>query len=711
MKKSLFFKLWMVCFGFFSQVHTLQSQDSLVRVLDTVIVSSYNLKQKPFWDFEKLNTRKFVGIKTQIWSPHDLTYSPADKRGRTVFAQVPGVFVYDMDGTGNQLNVSMRGLDAHRGWELNQQMDLVPIQSDIFGYPASHFSVPLERVEKIEWSRGTGALSYGPQWGGRLHFISKAPDSTRKIKYEHVSGVGAFQHRHTYQAVHGRINKFRYFVYGLARSRQGFRDIENTSAWGSGVMVQYLPSENNKIEFDWKLSSYEHRLAGPLTDEQFHENPRQATRTRNYYSPTIHIPSLKWIGKWKAWSYEMSHSWILGNRSSVLFDRPANIPDVPHQGKWPSRMVDLDVYRSMTHDIRISRHVQSIGDITWGITLHHNRLSRKQQGISTETFGYHLSNLGWARDLTFHSQQIGSFIQWNTRLSDRLQVQAEARKDQGFSDLSGVIQTFNSSELPFRLLRRYFLLGGHFQYQLPQGTVYGGWAQAYRPVLLKDLIPTSSFDEIDPTIQDSKGYNSELGFRGERSLWQWDISGFALQYNRRVGMIIQKDRFLRTNTGDSFHFGLEWLIKKTNVWNQWKWDVFFSGAYMNATYTQGFSRDGQSIQGNRVESAPTWILRQGLTLHKKSFTLFTSTHYTSGTFADALNTTQANASGTIGWVPGYFLVDMGLRLHLPKLGEWSLQLDNLTNKMYFTKRPTFYPGPGIWPSDGRSWSLVWRGTW
>jgi Fe(3+) dicitrate transport protein len=31
-----------------------------------------------------------------------------------------------------------------------------------------------------------------------------------------------------------------------------------------------------------------------------------------------------------------------------------------------------------------------------------------------------------------------------------------------------------------------------------------------------------------------------------------------------------------------------------------------------------------------------------------------------------------------------------------------LGVNNLTNEQYFTKRPTMYPGPGIWPSDGRS---------
>jgi len=29
-------------------------------------------------------------------------------------------------------------------------------------------------------------------------------------------------------------------------------------------------------------------------------------------------------------------------------------------------------------------------------------------------------------------------------------------------------------------------------------------------------------------------------------------------------------------------------------------------------------------------------------------------------------------------------------------------INNLADNQYFTKRPLFYPGPGVWSSDGRS---------
>jgi len=33
-------------------------------------------------------------------------------------------------------------------------------------------------------------------------------------------------------------------------------------------------------------------------------------------------------------------------------------------------------------------------------------------------------------------------------------------------------------------------------------------------------------------------------------------------------------------------------------------------------------------------------------------------------------------------------------------------MNNVADKQYFTKRPMFYPGPGIWSFDGRNGSVT-----
>ena len=83
--------------------------------------------------------------------------------------------------------------------------------------------------------------------------------------------------------------------------------------------------------------------------------------------------------------------------------------------------------------------------------------------------------------------------------------------------------------------------------------------------------------------------------------------------------------------------------------------------------------------------------------------------YTSKTFADALNTEVApSATGAIGMVPAYGILDLNASIRLTNGFELRGTLNNVLDKDYFTKRPSFYPGPGIWPSDGRNWTIGLR---
>ncbi|MNL59805.1 TonB dependent receptor [compost metagenome] len=59
----------------------------------------------------------------------------------------------------------------------------------------------------------------------------------------------------------------------------------------------------------------------------------------------------------------------------------------------------------------------------------------------------------------------------------------------------------------------------------------------------------------------------------------------------------------------------------------------------------------------------------------------------------------------VGLIPAYKIMDVSLSY------EWKRfrlegSANNLTNEMYFTRRATGYPGPGILPSDGRGFYLT-----
>lgn len=245
-------------------------------------------------------------------------------------------------------------------------------------------------------------------------------------------------------------------------------------------------------------------------------------------------------------------------------------------------------------------------------------------------------------------------------------------------------------------------------------TVHAGWAQAYRPVLMKDVVPASPFERTDPDLRDSRGHNAEIGIRGRWKAIRWDVSAYQLFYGDRVGALVEQDSagnalVRRTNIGSSVSRGVECFIQADVRLGPALWlTLFTSTAYLDARYKDAVVRQGGAnvdISGNRVESAPEWTSRNGLTLRYKALRLNALYSWVSETFADPMNTVEPNASGTVGLVPSYGLLDVGLTLPVQPWLELRAHLNNALDARYFTKRPQFYPGPGVWPSDGRSWSV------
>ena len=129
---------------------------------------------------------------------------------------------------------------------------------------------------------------------------------------------------------------------------------------------------------------------------------------------------------------------------------------------------------------------------------------------------------------------------------------------------------------------------------------------------------------------------------------------------------------------------------------------------MNGRYTSGEIKTGTtnvSIAGNTIESVPAVLSRNGICFRYGKLSVSGLYSYTAKSYADALNTELPSANGAVGLVPSYGLFDINSTFKISSKLELKASLNNIFNKHYFTKRPLFYPGPGIWPSDGRTATL------
>ncbi len=664
------------------------------------------------------------GKKNEVLIVSQKNIAFAEKYGRQIFSKVPGLFVYDMDGTGNQINIATRGLDPHRTWEFNIRKDGFITNSDMYGYPASHFNIPLEAIDRIEIVRGTGSLQYGAQFGGIVNYVAKAPDTTRKWSVESINSIGSYGLVSTHQSISGKINRVRYIGWINKKWITGYRDNSESNYSAQGLSLFYDIAPELTVNFQFNHSNYTTQLPGPLTDEMFSINPRLSTRARNYYNPNIMIPAISL--DWKASNntkLEIKTSSVLGARNSVLYDFPATVKDSINKStmKYNNRQVDIDQFNSFSTELRIA-HNYYLGSrkqtLVTGIQYMNNKMNRRQQGIGTEgsDFDLTLVNPVWGRDLTYHTQNTAAFIEHSFTLSNKVRINTGMRLEMGNTRMAGTISYYQTDSLP-NLIRHHFpLFGLNAQFNVTRNSeLYGGWSQAYRPVIFKDIIPTSKYEVADKNLKDARGYNFEIGYRGNQSGLIWDITFFELLYLHRLGTLVTNEPSgnlitRKTNIGNSRNRGIEFFLQKDFYPSpKSAISIFTASSWMSAYYESAKVRIGTEnvdISGNRVESTPTLISRIGSTVKILNLSCSALWSFNSKSYADALNSNTPNISGSTGVVPSYSLFDISGSIQLNHQIKTAVNLNNVFNKQYFTKRPQFYPGPGIWPSDGRTFSIV-----
>jgi len=689
-----------------------------------ITVKATKLENDSTWLGPVHGTYIVSGKKSEVIHLSDVDAPITEKYARKIFSKIPGLFVYDMDGTGNQVNISTRGLDAHRGWEFNIRKDGILTTSDMYGYPASHYNVPMEAVDRIELIRGTGSLQYGAQFGGMLNYISKPIDTSRAMSFESINTVGSYGLLSTFNSVDGKIGTFKYYAWFNKKASEGYRANGDSKYDAEDVTVYYEPNDDLSIKAEWTRSNYLIHLAGPLTDSMFAADPEMSTRSRNYYDPEINITSLSfdWAPSTNT-HLRLTTGALLGVRSSVLFDKPANIADTIDATtlQYANREVGIDHFNSYTTELRLLQSYDLLGHVSSvvvGAQYMNNDLHRQQLGKGTTGTDYDLSlaTPGWGRDMHYKTQNIALFLENRLALLGNFSINAGARVEIGTTDMTGTTTYYPDSAFPNTIDHRFPLFGVNMQYTLPGNIdLYAGWAQAYRPVVFKDIVPGSIYEVADKNLKDAYGYNLEVGCRGTWEFLRWDLTGFRLQYDNRIGTLAQTDSagdliVFRTNIGNSVTQGVECFAQaRFLLGEQTELSLFTATSYMDARYRDAVVRSGEvnvNIDGNHVESVPEWISRDGATLKYSSVSLSILTSYTSESYADPLNTETPTVNGTVGLVPAYQIWDVSSTIYVSKQLEIKLNASNIFDKQYFTKRPQFYPGPGIWPSDGRSLSAT-----
>lgn len=142
--------------------------------------------------------QKIPGSFTTVRAAEIQAASPQDTA--ELLRRVPGLFVREDTGGGGRLDIGIRGLDPGRSRRLLVLEDGIPLAINPYAEPDLYFSPQVERYEMIEVLKGSGSILYGPQTlGGVVNFVTHTPPDGLS------SFVGVEEGEHGYVRTIGRV--------------------------------------------------------------------------------------------------------------------------------------------------------------------------------------------------------------------------------------------------------------------------------------------------------------------------------------------------------------------------------------------------------------------------------------------------------------------------------------------------------------------------
>lgn len=705
---------------------------------DVTVVGRYSksdIQQLP----EIVGTSIYAGKKNALIVLDNVKGNVVTNNMRQIIAKVPGIHIWESDGSGIQIGLAARGLSPNRSWEFNVRQNGYDIAADPFGYPEAYYNPQLQAVQRIEIVRGQGALQYGPQFGGLVNYILRnGSEINKKFEFETQQTLGSNGLFNSYNAIGGKTSKMHYYAFFDHRNADGYR--QNSKYYTNSGFGTFTYKINKKFSLTTEVmrSNIRSQQPGGLTDAQMQGDIKQSYRSRNWFDIT-------WTTAAVIANYDFTdHSrlnvklfGIWGDRNSVGF-MPAGgviVADTINKitNQYNARNVNADKYRNAGIEARyISDYTlfNTKQTFSGGLRLYKGttfRYASDGKGTTGSNYDMALSDGVWNRDIDFKTTNVAAFAENIFRITKNFLIIPGIRYEyitgtaggrNGFTNTGAGIILQNQKNS-----RGFVLAGIGAEYHTSKTTeIYANITQAYRPVQFADLTAPPTTDVIDQKLEDAKGYNADLGYRGKiKNYLFFDAGIYYLQYNNRIGTIVQQRTDgsfynYRTNVGNSSSKGFEGLIEFSPVkafsTKSTKADVsaFVSYSYNDAKYgnlkviTKNSSNQlvETNLKNKKVENAPENIIRTGMTVAYNNLSFTGQLSYVDDCYADANNTITATANAQNGLIPAYTVIDLTAVYKYSAKLNVKAGINNLSNEKYFTRRAGGYPGPGALPADGRT---------
>ncbi len=671
----------------------------------------------------------YEGKKSEVIRTEDLIANVATNNARQVYAKVAGLNIWENEGAGLQLSVGGRGLDPNRSSNFNVRQNGYDISADALGYPESYYTPPIEAVEEIQIVRGAASLQYGTQFGGLINFIMKKPVTDKPFELTARQTVGSFNFLGSFISASGTQNKLSYYTFYQRKQGKGYRPNTKFDANTVYGNINYQFNAKTSLGADFTHMDYLAQQPGGLTDDMFANDPRQSNRERNWFKVNWNLYALHFNHKFDP-KNEMNVRFfgLSASRYSVGF-RPNRVATI--DGGDPRDLIkgDFENWGAEARYLKRYKILKSPSVLLIGMRYYHGFNHAVQgEGSTGKGADFNFSNPEefTQNDYDFPNRNTSVFLENIFNITSKFSVTPGLRFESITTKAKGYYRNIvrdnagnvliNERRNESRTSPRDFLIAGLGLSYKPNSklNVYGNISQNYRSITFSDIRIANPSAQVDPNLQDERGFSLDLGIRSDQTdFLNYDVSVFYLNYNNRIGearFSDENDREIRnrTNIGQAIISGIETyaeldalkVLDKENKY--WRASIFTNIAVIKSDYRKS---DLPGVKGKEVEFVPELNLKSGFKLGYKNWKASYQFTYLSDQFTDATNAIDGGVAAVIGLVPTYQIMDFSASYQFKR---FSLEgsVNNFMNEIYFTRRATGYPGPGILPSDGRSFYLT-----
>ena len=702
-------------------LQSIKAQENTVNSLKEVIVKGFKTVNGVGHMTDSKDGIIYAGKKNEIILVDSLDANKAINNTRQILGRIPGLNIVETESSGFTANgIATRGLNPSQSVEMNTRQNGYNISADIYGYNESYYIPPMEAVSRIEMVRGAASLQFGSQFGGLVNYVTKDAPKNKPFEFITSQTIGSYGLFNSFNSVGGNYKKISYYSFLQYRNMEGYRPNSQQSQLSGFGKIQYNHSDKLNFGIEYSLLRNKIKMPGGLTDSLFYANPKTSTRARNWIkSPWNVVAAYANYTPSENTTLSVKSTFLFSSRSLVWRNEDggaAATDDIDlTTNAFVPREVGIEKMNNSTTEIRFSQNY-SLGNqkstFAGGVRQSYAWFKRQGGGEGTTNSDFDLSISGdWGYDLDFTTTNLAPFVENIFKVAKNFTVTPGFRFEYLRSTAKGQKEVEGDVQITDEVRNRTFALAG-LGLELKPGkntSIYANISQAYRPIDYSQLEPFGVSSKIDPNLKDSKGFNSDLGYRGTiRNYLNFDIGGFYMAYNKRIGVTLATDPIsgdyysVRKNIANSVHQGIESyiefnILKYFNSQSNFGLSIFNSFAYVDAKYTTG------EFKGKRVEAAAKTINRVGLIFSSSKLSTTLQINSVGDAYGDASNT-MSDDDPVAGYIPAYTVLDWSASY---KLQSFAIKLgaNNLTDKSYFTRRTDEYPGPGIISAVGRSFYL------